>query len=89
MAEIVINIPNVKPHDRIEVEARINGERAVYHYRVEVFAWEDCEEKYTARADCLRDMIGSYDKGWRLQQIGQATDKSVQVLFRESRVNRA
>ncbi len=89
MAEIVINIPNVKPHDRIEVEARINGERLVYHYRVEVFAWEDCEGKYVARADCLRDMIGKYEEGWRLQQIGQATEKSVQILFRQAGEPRA
>ncbi len=83
MAEIVINIPEMKAGDRIEVEARVNGQRRTYHYRVEIFAWDSCAGKYVDRAHCLEDMIAHYEPGWRLQQIGSATEKTVQVLFKE------
>lgn len=85
MAEIIIQIPDLQAKDRIEVEARVNGQKRVYHYRVEIFAWEECEEKaYPDRAHCLKDMISHYEPGWRLQQIGATTDKTVQVLFRQN-----
>jgi len=83
MAEIVINIPDVKPHDLIEIEARINGEKRVYHYRVEMFAWEDCAPHFATRALCLKEHLSHYDEHWQLAQIGAATEKSVQVLFRQ------
>lgn len=82
MAEIVINIPEVQPHDLIEIEARVNGEKKVYRYRVEMFAWEDCEPHYSDRALCLKEHLAHYDESWKLSQIGAATDKAVQVIFK-------
>ena len=87
MAEIVIQLPELNSKDRIEVEARINGKKQVFHYRVEIFAWEeDCVEPPKDRALCLKRIVENYDKHWQLQQIGQYTDKTVQVLFREKGV---
>ena len=82
MAEIVINVPDVQPHDLIEIEARVNGEKKIYHYRVEMFAWEDCKPHYSDRALCLKEHLAQYDPEWKLSQIGSATDKSVQVIFK-------
>lgn len=82
MAEIVINIPDVQPHDLIEIEARVNGKKKIYHYRVEMFAWEDCAPHYSDRALCLKEHLAHYDEKWKLSQIGSATDKSVQVIFK-------
>ncbi len=82
MAEIVINIPDIKPHDSIEIEARVNGQKRVYHYRAELFAWEDCQPHYSDRALCLKEHIEKYDASWQLAQIGSATEKSVQVIFK-------
>ena len=61
MAEIVIQLPDVTSKDRIEVEARINGQKRTFHYRVEVFAWEECEEPRKDRALCLKKVIDNYD----------------------------
>lgn len=82
MPEIVIQLPNLDAKDRIEIEARVNGQKKTYHYRVEIFAWEECKEPHKEHALCLKDLIENYDHDWRLLQIGQATDKNVQVVFK-------
>lgn len=83
MAEVVIQLPELNSKDRIEVECRINEKKQVLHYRVEIFAWEDCNEPVADRALCLKRLVENYDPNWQLQQIGAYTDKTVQVMFRE------
>jgi len=62
MASINIQLPVMDVEQSIEIEVRVNGEKKIYHYRVEIFKWEGCEQKMS-HAECLKNMImigGSY-----------------------------
>ena len=44
MANITINLPIMDAEHKIEIEVKVNGKAKKYHYRVELFNWEECEE---------------------------------------------
>lgn len=83
MPSISIQLPAVEADQQIEVEVKINGLKKKYHYRVEIFAWEQCEEPPSERAMCLRRIIDGYDKNWQLIQIGQPTEKNIPIMFKQ------
>ena len=41
MGIIGIEIPQLNEEQDIEVEVRVNGIKKQYHYRVEIFHWDD------------------------------------------------
>ncbi len=45
MPSISIQLPAVEADQQVEVEVKINGKKKTYHYRVEIFAWEQCHER--------------------------------------------
>jgi hypothetical protein len=82
MASINIQLPVMDAESSIEIEVRVNGEKSTYHYRVEVFKWEGCEQSMTY-AECLKDMLKKYDQEWRVIQIGGPTNHSIPVMFKQ------
>lgn len=83
MPSISIQLPALEADQQIEVEVKINGEKKSYHYRVEIFAWEQCHDPAEERAKCLQRMIGTYDKNWQLLQIGSPSEKSIPIMFKQ------
>lgn len=83
MPSISIQLPAIEADQQIEVEVKINGRKKNYNFRVEIFAWEECEEPVQERAQCLRRLIESYDKQWQLIQIGAPTEKNIPVMFKQ------
>jgi hypothetical protein len=83
MPAITIPLPSLESAQHIEIEARINGRKQVFSYRVEIFPWERCEEPTEERALCLRRMIAGYDKDWQLVQIGTPTERDIQIMFKQ------
>ena len=82
MASINIQLPVMNAEHSIEIEVRVNGEKKKYHYRVEVFKWEGCEESMS-HAECLKNLIGQYNEEWRAVQIGGPTNHSIPVMFKQ------
>ncbi len=82
MASINIQLPVMNAEHSIEIEVRVNGEKKKYHYRVEVFKWEGCEESMS-HAECLKNLIGQYNEEWRVVQIGGPTNHSIPVMFKQ------
>ncbi|MCB0261987.1 MAG: hypothetical protein R3C41_04325 [Calditrichia bacterium] len=82
MADICINVPRLDEHQTIEVEVKINGEKKMYHYRVELFDW-DGDASSAALVHLLQDKIANYDAGWQLYQIGAPLEKHIPVMFRQ------
>jgi hypothetical protein len=82
MPAISIQLPAVEADQQIEVEVKINGEKKSYHYRVEIFAWEQCHDPAEERAKCLQRMIQGYDPHWQLLQIGAPSEKSIPIMFK-------
>jgi len=82
MPVINIQLPVVEGDNLIEVEVKVNGKKRKYHYRVEIFAWEECAETQE-KAECLKKIINSYDKDWQLLHIGCATDKNIPLMFEQ------
>lgn len=82
MPSISIQLPAIEADQQIEVEVKINGEKKSYHYRVEIFAWEQCIDPAEERAKCLRRMISEYDPHWQLLQIGSPSEKTIPIMFR-------
>lgn len=82
MANITIQLPVLDAEDIIEIEVKVNGKGRRYHYRVEIFDWQECEQ-IKEKAVCLQEMIKEYDPQWQLVQIGEVTDKNVSVMFKE------
>jgi hypothetical protein len=82
MASINIQLPAMDAEESIEIEVRINGEKKKYHYRLEIFKWEGCEQNMN-HADCLKTMIKSYDDQWKVIQIGGPTNHSIPVMFKQ------
>lgn len=83
MPSISIQLPAIEADQQIEVEVKINGEKKRYHYRVEIFAWEQCVDPVEERARCLQRMINGYDKDWQLLQIGAPTEKTIPIMFKQ------
>ena len=82
MANITIQLPIIDAEHKIEIEVKVNGKKKRYHYRVELFDWDECSDA-KRKAICLRDKIDEYDPHWKLVQIGEATDKNISVMFKE------
>lgn len=82
MANITIQLPIIDAEHKIEIEVKVNGKKKKYHYRVELFEWEECSDVEN-KAVCLKSMINNYDPNWKLVQIGEATDKNISAMFRE------
>ena len=82
MASINIQLPARDAEHSIEIEVRINGEKKKYHYRVEIFNWDECEEPVN-HAKCLKEKISRYDHQWKLVQIGGPTEKNIPVMFKQ------
>jgi len=83
MPTISIQLPAVEADQQVEVEVKINGQKKKYHYRVEIFAWEQCPDPAEERAKCLQRMIKGYDDEWQLVQIGAPLDKSIPIMFKQ------
>ncbi len=79
---IPIDIPPVDTENYVEVDVTINGHKRQYKYRVEVFRWRDWCQPTEPRVEGLKRMINSYDKNWRLLQIGMPTDTIIPLTFR-------
>lgn len=85
MGIIGIDIPQLNEEQDIEVEVRVNGVKKQYHYRVEIFHWEDCPYPPEDRVECIRHLVNSYDKSWDLTHIGLPTDEYIPITFRKKR----
>jgi hypothetical protein len=79
MGSIAIPIPT-SGEQHIEVDIRINGELKKQNFRVEVFYWKNCKAQQN-RAECLREILSSYDKNWQLYYIGMPTEDYVPITF--------
>ena len=82
MASINIQLPALDAEHSIEIEVRVNGEKRKFHYRIEIFKWEGCEQSMS-HAECLKNMIKQYDQDWRVVQIGGPTNHSIPVMFKQ------
>ena len=85
MSIIGIEIPEIAEDQEIEVEVRVNGIKKQYHYRVEIFYWEDCPFPKEERAKCIQHLVDSYDKQWQLAHLGMPTDDYIPITFRQSK----
>ena len=81
MPKVAIELPPVDTNDKVEVELTVNGIKRKLTYRVELFQWADYIETGDDRVTCLRRMIDTYDKAWRLVQIGVPTETNIPVMF--------
>jgi hypothetical protein len=82
MANISIQLPIFDAEHKIEIEVKINGAKQKYHYRVELFEWDECEEVEN-KAVCLKNKISDYDKQWRVVQIGSPSEENIPVMFKQ------
>ncbi len=82
MANISIQLPVFDAEHKIEIEVKINGAKQRYHYRVELFEWDECEQ-VDNKAVCLKKKISGYDKEWRVVQIGSPSDENIPVMFKQ------
>jgi hypothetical protein len=85
MREIALSIPTLESEQNIDIEVKINGKRRRLHYRVEIIAWEDHGRPEEEKADVLKRVIRSYDRDWQLVQIGAPTDKTIPIMFRQTK----
>jgi hypothetical protein len=83
MPSISIHLPAIEADQQVEVEVKINGKKKTYHYRVEIFALEQCDDPSEERALCLKRMIEGYDKSWQMVQIGAPTEKTIPIMFKQ------
>ena len=85
MGSIAIPLPTHGGHQDIEVDIRVNGQLQQQNYRVEVFYWSDCQARQNRqsplRAECIREILASYDPQWQLYHIGAPTDTFVPITF--------
>ena len=81
MPKVAIELPPVDTDDKVEVELTINGVKRKLTYRVELFNWADFVQNGDDRVTCLKRMIDTYDKDWRLVQIGVPTDTNIPIMF--------
>jgi len=85
MAVIGIEIPRTLEEQEIEVEVRVNGIKKQYHYRVEIFYWEECEFPTHDRVECIKRLIENYNPDWDLAHIGIPTDDFIPITFKKKR----
>lgn len=85
MGIIGIEIPQLNEEQDIEVEVRVNGIKKQYHYRVEIFYWDDCSHPPEDRVECIREVVNNYDKRWDLAHIGLPTEEYIPITFRKKR----
>ena len=83
MPSISIQLPAIEADQQVEVDVKINGKKKTYHYRVEIFAWEQCHAPDEPRALCLKKMIEGYDQNWQMVQIGAPTDTAIPIMFKQ------
>jgi len=81
-----IEIPNLNGEHEIEVEVKINGILKQYHYRVEIFRWEDCQLPPHDRAGCIKHFVEHYNAKWELANIGIPTETYIPITFRKIRL---
>jgi hypothetical protein len=82
MAGITFQIPIIDAEHSLEIEVRVNGGKKKYHYRIEIFKWQDCQQPQN-HAECLKAMIKEYDRQWQLIQIGGPTNENIPVIFKQ------
>lgn len=85
MGIIGIEIPQLNEEQDIEVEVKVNGIKKQYHYRVEIFYWEECPYPTDDRVECIRQLINHYDQDWALAHIGLPTDDYIPITFKKKR----
>jgi hypothetical protein len=85
MREIALSIPTLESEQNIDIEVKINGKRRRLHYRVEIIAWDDVAKPTEEKAEVLKRVIKDYDKDWSLVQIGAPTDKTIPIMFRQTK----
>ena len=85
MSIIGIEIPQLNEEQEIEVEVRVNGIKKQYHYRVEIFYWEECPYPTEVRVECIKNLVGDYNKDWQLAHIGLPTDDYIPITFKKKR----
>jgi hypothetical protein len=83
MASINIQLPAMDAQHSIEIQVKVNGEKKIYNYRIEILRWEDCRETDN-QAQCLKELIGKYDQQWRVIQIGNPTQEDIPIMFKQS-----
>lgn len=83
MREIVIHIPDIEPEQNIEIDVRINGRKRSIYYRVELVSCEDAKASSEDRIAILRHKISTYNKDWRLVQIGAPMKDKIPIMFRK------
>ena len=83
MESLAIQIPTITGEQEIEVDVKINGVKKKYHYRIEIFFWEDCKTPSDNRAECIKEMVEGYDSSWELIHIGLPTDEFIPITFRQ------
>ena len=79
MPHIAIPIPPGEGKQDIEIQMTIKGEKQNLQYRVELFFWSDCKTPTVNRVECIREVLGDYDKDWKLYFIGEPTDEFVPI----------
>ncbi len=84
MSMISIELPPVEAEKTIEVEVRVNGQRREYKYRVEVFQWKEWCVSGEQRAECLKRILSSYERGWELMQIGSPSASEIPITFKKA-----
>jgi hypothetical protein len=84
MANLTIHLPVFEAEHKIEIDVKVNGTKNKLHYRVELFEWNECEDSEN-KAQCLENVIKSYDPQWQIVQIGEATKDTVQIMFKEKK----
>ena len=83
MGSIAIPLPTVGSNQDIEVDIRVNGQLQQQNYRVEIFYWQNCQTQHSEhhRAECIREILASYDPDWQLYHIGSPTETFVPITF--------
>ena len=84
MPTITIELPPIEAEKTVEVDVRVNGQGRRYHYRVEVFRWNDWCVPGEERAESLKRALSKYEKGWELMQIGSPTSTEIPVTFKKN-----
>jgi hypothetical protein len=85
MSVIGIEIPELNEEQEIEVDVRVNGIKKQYHYRVEIFRWEDCSFPADNRVECIKQLVNDYDQSWALAHIGLPTEEYIPITFKKLR----
>ncbi|MDA0195283.1 MAG: hypothetical protein O2887_11380 [Bacteroidetes bacterium] len=85
MSVIGIEIPRLDEEQNIEVEIKINGIKKQFHYRVEIFYWEECPYPADERVECIKSLISNYNPDWDLAYIGVPNDDYIPITFKKKR----